>query len=280
MAVPHLLVVDDSEAILAYEIGALSSDYTLSTARNGREALDKLSEIRPAAVLLDLSMPEMTGDELLARMRADPALATIPVIVVSSERTRGEASLKHGARAFLPKPIRAPELREIVGLVLEDERRRSREGELLVLFLRIGRLEFGIPLDAVREILLQPMTSAVNDAPQYLSQSIDYRGVHVPVLDLALALSEEHAEPLAERKLVVLDIGDRCLAISVDSAREPEVFPVRSVESEALVTQVKTAAGPIPVIGPRALLSPEPLRRLADALRERPSLPAEGGGGP
>jgi CheY-like chemotaxis protein len=279
VAVPHLLVVDDSEAILAYEIGALSSDYTLTTARNGREALDKLSEIRPAAVLLDLSMPEMTGDELLARMGADPALATIPVIVVSSERTRGEASLKRGARAFLPKPIRALELREIVGLVLEDERRRSREGELAVLFLRIGRLEVGIPLDAIREILLQPMTRSVDDAPEYLSQSIDYRGVHVPVLDLALALSVEHAEPLAERKLVVLDIGDRCLAISVDSAREPEVFPLRSVESVALVTEVKTLTGVIPVIDPRALLSPEPLRRLADALRERQA-PAEEGGDP
>ena len=279
MAVPHLLVVDDSEAILAYEIGVLSSDYTLSTARNGREALDKLSEIRPAAVLLDLSMPEMTGDELLARMRADPVLASIPVIVVSSERTRGEASLKRGARAFLPKPIRAPELREIVGLVLEDERRRSREGELAVLFLRIGPLEFGVPLDAVREVLLQPMTYAVNDAPEYLSESVDYRGAHVPVLDLALALSVEHAEPLAERELVVLAIGDRSLAISVDSAREPEVFLHQSVESEALVTQVKTLAGAIPVIGPRALLSPEPLRRLADALRERPA-PAEGSTGP
>src|SRR6185436_7805594 len=88
VSLPHLLLVDDSEAILAFERAALSSHYAVSTALNGAEALEKVRQIRPAAVLLDLSMPEMDGDEVLRRMKADRELSYIPVVVVSSEKHR------------------------------------------------------------------------------------------------------------------------------------------------------------------------------------------------
>jgi CheY-like chemotaxis protein len=279
VSLPHLLVVDDSEAILAYEAAALSSSYTLSTASNGIEALDKLGEIRPAAVLLDLSMPQMSGDELLVRMQADPGLRSIPVIVVSSEKRRGEASLKRGARAFLPKPIRAPELRALVASVLDDERRRAQSEELAVLVLGLGALDFGIPLDPVREVLPYPMTRVVPLGPEYLAEMIDYRGSPVLVLDLARRLGIAHAEPVQERKLVVWGVGDRMLAISVDRVREPQVFApgdvlprvrIAGVEhallSQVLLAIVKTDAGPVPVLEPKAFLTGELLDAVSEVL--------------
>ncbi|HYZ90574.1 MAG TPA: response regulator, partial [Myxococcales bacterium] len=123
MSLSHLLLVDDSEAVLAFEKAALSGHYQVSTAANGREALVKLLELKPAAVLLDLSMPEMDGDEVLARMRADPQLTRIPVIIVSSEKQRAEACLRAGARAFLAKPVRAQDLLPLVDRVLAECRR-------------------------------------------------------------------------------------------------------------------------------------------------------------
>src|SRR4051812_49619253 len=83
VSLPHLLLVDDSESVLAFEKAALAGHYVVSTAVNGREALTKVAQLRPAAVLLDLSMPEMDGDEVLAQMQQDPQLAGIPVIIVS-----------------------------------------------------------------------------------------------------------------------------------------------------------------------------------------------------
>ncbi|HYV67858.1 MAG TPA: response regulator, partial [Myxococcales bacterium] len=72
MSLPHLLLVDDSESVLAFEKAALAGHYLFSTALNGREALTKVAQLKPAAVLLDLSMPEMDGDEVLAQMQRDP----------------------------------------------------------------------------------------------------------------------------------------------------------------------------------------------------------------
>jgi CheY-like chemotaxis protein/chemotaxis signal transduction protein len=234
MSRPHLLIVDDSQAILAYQTAALSSHYTLSTASNGRQALERLrgASSRPAAVLLDLSMPEMTGDDVLALMQTDPALREIPVIVVSSEQARGENSLTRGARAFFPKPIRAQQLREVVARVLDEDRSRANRGELAVLFLGVGPLDFGIPIGAVREILPQPMTRHMPIGPDYMCEMIDYRGTPTLVLDLAIKFGVAHAEPLVERKLVVVAaVADRALALCVDRVREPEVFAAQEVLS-------------------------------------------------
>jgi CheY-like chemotaxis protein len=279
VSLPHLLVVDDSEAIVAYETAALSSDYLVTSATNGREALDKLYEARPAAVLLDLSMPEMTGDELLERMQGDPVLRSIPVIVVSSEKARGEASLLAGARAFLHKPIRAPELRAVVSRVLEEEHRRSLHGQLGVLFLGVGSMEFAIRLDSVREVVSQPLTQNAPWGPEYLSEVVDYRGAPVLVLDLAIRLGIEHSEPVQERKLIVVRVGHGLLALSVDRVREPEVFLASDVVARAqigeaappsladvLVATVPTARGPVPVVDPQAFFSPDLLARAAEAL--------------
>jgi CheY-like chemotaxis protein len=126
VSLPSLLLVDDSDAILALEKAILSGHYSLHTASNGREALEKVGRLQPAAVLLDLSMPEMDGDEVLQKMKADPAMADVPVIIISSEKSRAEACLGLGAEAFLAKPFRAEDLLSKVATALENARRRSR----------------------------------------------------------------------------------------------------------------------------------------------------------
>jgi CheY-like chemotaxis protein len=114
VSLPSLLLVDDSDAILALERAILSGHYTIHTASNGREALEKVGRLHPEAVLLDLSMPEMDGDEVLQRMKADPSTSGIPVIIISSESSRAEACLALGAELFLAKPFRADELLDVV----------------------------------------------------------------------------------------------------------------------------------------------------------------------
>jgi chemotaxis signal transduction protein/CheY-like chemotaxis protein len=279
LSLPQLLLVDDSEAILAYEMAALTGHYGFSTATTGREALALAQQLVPDLVLLDLSMPGLTGDEVLRLMKADPALSHIPVIVISSEHERGEASTRAGAAAFLPKPIRAEQLRELVGQVLEGARRSVREGGLAVLPVGVGPLEFGLPLERVRRVLPQPATRPLPLGPTYLSELFEFDGQPVAVLDVARRLGIAHAVPRDERKLVVIAQDTLLLALSVDRVREPEELAASEIAwreprkesgegpiAEALLAVSRDVHGSLPIVDPRALLPRELLRELAKHL--------------
>jgi CheY-like chemotaxis protein len=281
VSLPHLLLVDDSEAVLAFEKAALSGHYLLSTATNGRDALTKVAQLKPAAVLLDLSMPEMDGDEVLAQMQRDPQLASIPVIIISSEKQRADACLKGGARAFLAKPIRAQDLLPLVGKVLEEARLQQRAGSLAALFVEAGGVEVGVPLETVVSVLHQATTRPLPLGPAYLNEMIEIHGEPVLVLDLSRRLGVAHRAPIADRKLLVVECGANRLALCVDEVRDPEELPREQVLPreavaggehgplrDALVAVVRTARGAVPVIDPRSLASPKLLREVAKALRK------------
>lgn len=279
MSLPHLLLVDDSEAVLAFEKAALSRHYALSTASTGREALDKLPQLMPAAVLLDLSMPELDGDEVLAQMQQDAALKAIPVIIVSSEKQRAEACILAGAKAFLPKPIRAQDLVPLVARVLEEARVAAQAGNLAALFVSVGPIEVGLPLDSVRTVLHQTATQPLTMGPAYLAELIELHGEPVAVLDLARRLGVEHAQPILERKLVVVQHAAARMAVCVDHVRDPEEIPAGELTLPAqlggaehgplqglLVAVARTLRGQLPIIDPKALVSRELLRKLAAGL--------------
>jgi CheY-like chemotaxis protein/chemotaxis signal transduction protein len=267
MSLPRVLLVDDSEAVLAYASASLAGLYDITTAVNGREGLEKMRAVRPEIVLLDLSMPEMNGVEALERMQADRDLATIPVVVVSSEGRRAQDCLGRGAASFLEKPVRAEALRATVAAVLEAARRRRLEGGLGVLFLEVGALKLGLPLDCVRLVALQPATSALPMGAPYLREMIDLQGEPVYVLDMAARFGSPFAAPRAERKLVVIRHGARSLALCVDRVHDPEEVPpeqlvpasrvagAEAAQLEGLLRAiVLTAAGPVAVLEPAKLI--------------------------
>jgi CheY-like chemotaxis protein len=274
------LLVDDSEAVLAFERAALSGHYAISTASTGGEALALVSQVDPAAILLDLSMPEMDGDEVLARLQDDPQLRHIPVIIVSSETQRAEACLRAGAKAFLAKPIRAQDLLPLLERVLSEASAQERAGSLAVLFVTVGAVELGLPLASVRSVLHQTATLPLPLGPSYLSQLLMLHGEPVAVLDLASRLGVAHVMPVHERKLVVIEREGVRLALCVDGVRDPEELAAEDVTlrarlggaehgplQEALLGIARTSRGPLPIVDPRALISYELLRKLAAGLR-------------
>ena len=280
MSLPHLLLVDDSEAVLAFGRAALAGHYQISTAQNGAEAWERVRQIRPAVVVLDLSMPVLDGDEVLARMQRDPELRVLPVIVLSSEKSRAEACLRAGAKAYLSKPVRAAELLATVNLVLEDAERAARFGSLAALFVRAGPLELALPLESVESVVPQITTQPLPLGPAYLCELIELHGQPICVLDLCRRLGVEHASKLEDRQLVIVRHGKLRLALCVDSVRDPEELPRENVLAaaaiggaalgalrEALRAVVKTTRGHLPVIEPRALVSRELLVELSRSLR-------------
>lgn len=109
-----VLVVEDDRDIRGLLADVLTEEgYGVRDAANGHEALQALAEWRPCLILFDLMMPVMDGIAFLARQRADPELARIPVVVVTARgNLLRDAPLQ--AAAVLPKPFAIDELLETV----------------------------------------------------------------------------------------------------------------------------------------------------------------------
>jgi signal transduction histidine kinase/CheY-like chemotaxis protein len=126
-AATQVLVIDDDE-VSRYLVKSLLGpiDCRIVEATGGHEGLRKLSETKPEMVILDLAMPDLSGFDVLSRMKADPTTAAIPVIVytskilgeheheklggavavLSKESASREATLEHFAHAFRKAGVR------------------------------------------------------------------------------------------------------------------------------------------------------------------------------
>jgi CheY-like chemotaxis protein len=103
----RLALVEDNldNRILAHVF--LDDRYDLDDYENGPDALAGLARTRPDLVLLDVSLPGMDGVEVLQRLRADPALAALPVIALTAHAMAGdrEKYLRLGFDDYVTKPI-------------------------------------------------------------------------------------------------------------------------------------------------------------------------------
>ena len=124
-----LLVVDDSPInrdLLAKQLARRG--YVVATAEDGRAALDRLAEQEFDLVLLDIIMPELDGIEVLRRIKADPRLRDIPVIMISAldEIDSVIRCLEIGAADFLSKPFHPTLLDARIGASLAARRNAAR----------------------------------------------------------------------------------------------------------------------------------------------------------
>lgn len=115
-----ILVADDSAIVRAMVKKAIAMAGLpigqVHEAANGEEALAILRKHWVDVVFADINMPVMTGPELVKSMKADPALASTPVVIVSSERSpaRVEEMQRNGASAYVKKPFRPEQFRAVV----------------------------------------------------------------------------------------------------------------------------------------------------------------------
>ncbi len=115
---PYILVVDDdADFRTGLRMALEMKGYQVEEAENGQQALDKLAEKPPLLVLLDLQMPVMNGREMLQRMRANPDLKEVPVVIISGFGFEWEAELM-GAQGYVGKPFEPEELQRTIANLL------------------------------------------------------------------------------------------------------------------------------------------------------------------
>lgn len=136
----RVLVVDDEAdivALVAYHLA--KSGYGVSTASNGAAALEKARRERPALVVLDLMLPDMSGFDVLESLRGDSATKNVAVLLLTARREEPDRirGLSLGADDYLMKPFSPQELVLRVAAIL---RRVGAGGPQSTETLRIGAL--------------------------------------------------------------------------------------------------------------------------------------------
>jgi DNA-binding response OmpR family regulator len=186
-----LLIVDDTAAGRdTLEELLLSPDYELAFAGDGPEALAQAAKLTPDLILLDVMMPGMDGFEVCRRLRADPLLAEVPVLIVTAldDRQSRLQGLEAGADDFISKPIDRAELRARVRTITRLNRYRR-------LLAERSRFEWVVEQASEGYLLV-----AEDDSMLYAS----------PQARLYLGLATEPNEPIAEKFLAQVQKQYHC----------------------------------------------------------------------
>ena len=126
----RILVVDDHPTSrLKLTLGLRRQGHTVAEAEHGVAALEALRAEPFDLVLLDILMPEMDGYEVLARMKSDPALHDVPVIVISAQDELESVvrGIELGAEDYLPKSFEPVLLGARINACLEKKRLRDEQ---------------------------------------------------------------------------------------------------------------------------------------------------------
>jgi len=137
-----LLVVDDRPALADGYAAQLDTEYRVYTAYGGREALQVVEEHDPDVVLLDRRMPDLDGDEVLARLRERGAALQVAMLT-GVEPDTGLLSLP--ADAYLVKPADADELQETVADLCQRADYDQRLQRCFRVASRLATLEAEVP---------------------------------------------------------------------------------------------------------------------------------------
>ncbi len=126
---PLLLCIEDNEdSRTMYAAFLTRAGFRVAEASDGQEGIDRAIELRPDLVVLDISLPVLSGKEVLQQIRANEATRLIPVIVVTGEAFPGHwrDAIDTGVEAYLKKPIALGDLLAAVLKVISMRRAALR----------------------------------------------------------------------------------------------------------------------------------------------------------
>ena len=111
-----VLVVDDEPSVRLLISSMLSQEYNVIQASDGEEAVSAAREHKPSLILMDIMMPKVDGYMASYKIKLNPELKAIPVVMLSGvgHDLNKKLGMKFGADGYLTKPFRLEELEEVV----------------------------------------------------------------------------------------------------------------------------------------------------------------------
>lgn len=116
-----MIIEDDADLAEIFTQALQAAKFTTETIRAGQDALDRLAVVTPDVVVLDLHLPQVSGEEIYKRIRSDQRLVNTRVILASADALRAEY-LRGKADLVLIKPISMAQLRDLAARIYEKKR--------------------------------------------------------------------------------------------------------------------------------------------------------------
>lgn len=119
-----ILIVEDEESLLKLESILLTTrGYKVSGVTDGLKAMEAIEKERPDLVLLDIMIPGIDGFEVCRRIKANPATASLPVIMLTAKKSSADQArgVESGADAYITKPFKSGKIIELVEGLLKKE---------------------------------------------------------------------------------------------------------------------------------------------------------------
>lgn len=125
----RLLCIDDSDSNLKLVESLVKRhrpEWQFSSAQDGRSGLEQAEKLLPDLILLDLQLPEMTGESVLRTLRQNPVTMSIPIVMISADATAQsqERLLASGANGYITKPFELSVLTELLDRPYAGQRRQ------------------------------------------------------------------------------------------------------------------------------------------------------------
>lgn len=143
----RILVIDDEPDLRELvRVNLDQAGFRVETAGSGREALASLRRAPPDLVILDLMLPDVSGTELCRKLRSDPSLGELPIIMLTAKSAEIDriVGFELGADDYVTKPFSPRELVARVKGILRRARRPAPDPEKPGEVLRRGRLELDL----------------------------------------------------------------------------------------------------------------------------------------
>jgi signal transduction histidine kinase len=191
---PLVLVIEDNLDMNRFVRNALAPHFRTESAFDGAEGLVRALALRPDLIISDLMMPEMSGEELIARIRAHPELEPVPILVLTARADDALRArlLSQGAQDHLLKPFLPDELRSRVANLVSAKR--------------------------VRELLRHELQSRTSDVELLTSELLSQRRELKTALEVTRLLKDQ-AEQASQAKTAFLTMVSHELRTPLAAAR-------------------------------------------------------------